>query len=45
MMDFWAFADKNSECTLLFLRVAAYGVAQAAKALRGSGKKRTRKSQ
>ncbi|EOK4541275.1 hypothetical protein ACM5Z3_004870 [Escherichia coli] len=42
MMDFWAFADKNPEWTLLFLLVVAYGAEQAAKALRGSGKKRKR---
>ncbi|MCT9709178.1 hypothetical protein PCS82_26615 (plasmid) [Escherichia coli] len=42
MMNFWAFADKNPGWTFLFLLVVAYGAEQAAKALRGSGKKRKR---
>ncbi|EPA9908028.1 hypothetical protein QE529_13935 [Escherichia coli] len=42
MMNFWAFADKNPGWTFLFLLVVAYGVEQAAKALRGPGKKRKR---
>ncbi|HHX7442694.1 TPA: hypothetical protein ACVNPH_003541 [Escherichia coli] len=42
MMNFWVFADKNPGWTFLFLLVVAYGVEQAAKALRGPGKKRKR---
>ncbi|HHZ5997584.1 TPA: hypothetical protein ACWKRD_002986 [Escherichia coli] len=42
MMNFWTFADKNPGWTFLFLLVVAYGIEQAAKALRGSGKKRKR---
>jgi len=41
-MNFWAFADKNPGWTFLFLLVVAYGVEQAAKTLRGPGKKRKR---
>lgn len=41
-MNFWALADKNPGWTFLFLLVVAYGIEQAAKALRGSGKKRKR---
>lgn len=41
-MDFWAFADKNPGWTFLFLLEVAYGIEQAAKAFRGSGKKRKR---